>query len=206
MKVDTPNKELYWHFSKSNYWYLNRRLWFQSSNPPNSPRYHCKVRVFPTISNTDKKICIREMNMTLFMEWIIVEVTCSNPLHDEVWQQTLHHGRAHYISWTGMFLSWVNIWAIQVDLYDEIHSCYTSIPVCDFKPFLFNCFSDWSLGASVLVCHTYTCRKKKISPQIINPSCWWTILHFFPVCQEIAFFLHLNLLLWRIRKLGDQMK
>jgi hypothetical protein len=37
MKVDTPNKELYWHFSKSDYWFLYRRLWVQFSYPPNSP-------------------------------------------------------------------------------------------------------------------------------------------------------------------------
>jgi hypothetical protein len=45
------------------------------------------------------------MDMTLFMEWIIVEATYSNPMDNEVWQQKLRHGRTHYISWTGMFLS-----------------------------------------------------------------------------------------------------
>jgi hypothetical protein len=47
-------------------------------------------------------------------------------------------------------------------MYDiNSHTHYTSIPAFDFKPFLFNCFSDWSLGASVLVCHTYTCKKEE---------------------------------------------
>jgi hypothetical protein len=42
------------------------------------------LRLTLTERNADKKICIREMNMTLFMEYIIVEVACSNPMDDEV--------------------------------------------------------------------------------------------------------------------------
>jgi len=38
---------------------------------------------------------------------------------------------------------------------------YTSIPAFDFKPFLFNSFSAWSFAVSVLVCHTYTYRRRR---------------------------------------------
>jgi len=66
------------------------------------------------------------------------------------------HFTLHFLKWNVPYLSL--IFEQYVSMTDLL---YTSIPAFDFKPFLFNSFSDWSFGASVLVCHTYTCRRRR---------------------------------------------
>jgi hypothetical protein len=67
------------------------------------------------------------MNLTLFMEWT----------DDEVWQQKFV--MVGPITFLELECSSAesDIWAIQVEFYDEIHSLHTSVPACNLKPFWF---------------------------------------------------------------------